>query len=169
MAERVLFATQRDLTVTIGDGTRSYVFKVPQSGIKWNGETFDPVWAQDTDSTYLNTPRKGPRSAPATLTITGPMRLFDPGVNTSEAVAIDLAEVQGYVSSTWTTTDTDSSYRAYTVTVALAKIGTSPGATWTWTDAVLVNQPEYTIDPQGFFASELRFQAPANPTHARVT
>lgn len=169
MAERVLFATQTDLTVTIGDGTRTYSFVVPQSGINWQMEQFEPVWAQGTNSSYLNTPRKGPKTAPATLTITGPMRLFDPGVNTTEAVAVDLLETQGYVSSTWTTTDTDSSYRAYTVTVALAKIGTSPGATWTWTDAVIINQPTYTIDPQGFMASDVIFQAPANPTHARVT
>ena len=97
------------------------------------------------------------------------MRLQDPGGNTSEAVAYDLAEVLGYVSSTWATTDADSEYRAYTITVALAKIGSSPGATWTWTDAVLVNQPDYTITPEGFFASGLTYQCPANPTHARVT
>jgi hypothetical protein len=169
MAEREISPTQRQLSVTIGDGTHSYVFRVPQSGIRWAKEKFDPIWAQDSDGSYLNTPAAGPRTAPAELEITGPMRLQDPGVNTTEAVAIDLVEVAGYVSSTWTTTDTDSEYRAFTVTVALAKIGTSPGASWAWTDAVIVNQPDYTITPEGFFLSAIMFQAPSNPTHTRVT
>lgn len=169
MAEREISPTQRQLTVTIGDGTRTYAFRVAQSGIRWANEKFEPIWTQDTDGSYLNTPAAGPRTAPAELELTGPMRLQDPGGNTTEAVAYDLVEVLGYVLATWATTDTNSEYRAYTVTIALAKIGTSPGATWTWTDAVIVNQPDYTITPEGFFVSGIMFQAPSNPVHARVT
>lgn len=170
MSEREFGHTQRDLIVTFGDGTRTYAARIPQSGIKWKKAQFAPIWAQDSDSSYFDDPRAGPLTAPAELMITGPFRLYDPGKNTTEAVMQDLIEVEGYVSSTWTTTGTaGTGYRSLTVTVALAKIGSSPGGSWVWTKAIIANQPEYSVTPEGLFVDQIQMQCGSNPELTRVT
>jgi hypothetical protein len=174
MAETTGHLNQRNLTVTVKDGTgtpKTYVVRVPSEGIALTPAQFEAVRARDTDSSYIGPPRKGPLTESAMLKLTN-IRIHDLGDNTTEAVIADFVGQaggpEGYVASTWTSTDTTGvDYRLYDIPVAMSDHGTTKGGTWLYEDAFIANQPTVTITPEGVFIDELIFKVNSGPTLTR--
>lgn len=174
MAETTGFLTQRNLTLTIKDGTgtpKTYAVRVPAEGISLTGPQFEAVRARDTDSSYIGPPRKGPLTESAMGKLSN-IRIHDFGDNTAEAVVADFVALsggpEGYVASTWTSVDTTGvDYKLYDIVVAMSDHGTTKGGTWTYEDAFFANQPTVTITPEGVFIDELVWKSNAAPTLVR--
>jgi hypothetical protein len=187
MAETTTFGTQRDLTVTIKDDTgtpKTYTFRIGPEGVEMKRAQFASVRAQDTDSSYIGVPRRGPLTESAMIRLQN-LRIYDTGENTTEAVLADFVPIDasatggsttaggggtaGYVSSTWVNQAGTGSpdFKLFDLTVAMADYGALKGGTWTASDVWIDNQPTHKITPEGHFIDEIVFRMNADPAFVR--
>lgn len=151
MAETVLSLALKDLTVTITDGTRSYVPKFKGGTLSWTIVPPESVECQDQNGNALSY-RDGARVGRSEVTFTDAI-YFDVGEHGTDVTLIDLINQEGVVASTWTTvsgTGADGSRvipsveagerKRFKLTVVVANRsgGSVKGGTYTWDDGDFV-------------------------------
>lgn len=159
-----------DNTWTLGDGTRTYALRIEPGKYPTETRVKKPAVQQHaTDGSLDGPPRYGPVSEPATVTFSE-IRINDPGMNTTEATVSDIVYLTGYVLATWTTTETGSEPRCYTLTRAsAARSGAETGVSRVWTDAWIdLESIQETITGEGHFISFV-MKCNSNPVDTRVT
>lgn len=157
MAEQTQIVILKGSYVEFEDDTgtkKTFRPRLGGSTITWTKAGFGVVRAMDTDGAYIGPARKGPQSSPAKISI-GKVRVYDPGANATEAVAVDIGLETGYVGSTWTTTQTTSEFMHYTLKIfACDDPAGTAGTLYTWTDVMITPGSESVeITPEGMFLS----------------
>lgn len=170
MAETKGFKLGLDNTWTLGDGTRTYAIRVEPGNYPAETRVKRTLVRQHATTGALDgQPRYGPVTEPATIAF-GKVRVNDPGMNTTEATMSDIVYLTGYVLSTWTTTETGSEPRCYTLTRAsAARSGAETGVSRVWTDVHI--DPETIAESVADDGHFLAFTLTCNtdPVDTRVT
>lgn len=80
-------------------------------------------------------------------------RVYDAGCNTAASTLADICRQtgdDGYIASTWVSTDTDSDLKVYNMTLTLPTIGS---ATHAWSKVVVEPGCSWEVRPDGVFAT----------------
>lgn len=146
--------SKRGTIITLTDGTGSpltFVVNHGEAQPSFTDPVHDEVWAKDANGDYLPTCRRGDQTAPAKVDLSG-CRVFHAGDMPTETSLVDIALNKGIFASTWTSTETGSEFKSFTVTIrAPQNTAGTTYSTYTWTDMHV--QPGATVEirPGGYF------------------
>jgi len=154
MAEPTQFRTRRGTTLVLGDGTRTHTLNFGEGSFTVTAGGWTVVRAKDENGDFAGAPRKGEQAGTSMLAFTG--RVYDAGCNTAASTLADICRQtgdDGYIASTWVSTDTDSDLKVYNMTLTLPTIGSNNGATHAWSKVVVEPGCSWEVRPDGVFAT----------------
>jgi hypothetical protein len=164
---------RRGLTVVLksGDGTpKTYTLNFSEGSYQVTYGGWTTVRMRDENGDFVGTPRKGEQAGPSMIAITA--RVRDAGINTADAVLMDLVRQTGdvgYVGSDWTSTDTNSDLQVSSVVETIPTVGSNMGATETFTSCVVEPGVQREVRADGIFLTFTISSANAEPAKARLT
>lgn len=172
-AETTAFRTRRGLTVKLksGDGTpKLFTLNFAEGSYQVTHGGWTVVRGRDENGDLAGPPRKGEQAGPSMIAVTA--RVHDAGINTADAVLIDLIRQQGdtgYVGSDWASTDTLSDLQVYDVVETIPTIGTNMGATHTFSGCAIEAGVQREVRADGIFVTFTISSASAEPAMVRLT
>jgi len=171
--ETTLFRTRRGLTLKLksGDGTpKLFTLNFSEGSYQCTNGGYTVVRGKDENGDYTGAPRKGEQAGTSMIAVTA--RVHDAGINTADAVLMDLLRQTGdtgYVGSDWASTNTDSDLQVYSVVETVPTIGSNFGATYTYTSCAVEPGVQREVRPDGIFVTFTISSANAEPAMARLT